>query len=64
MGASGKPSEKAFENDLKKYGGKKWGDLPGELRTKIVQDLKARYGDDYANMIKLYFEQIADSKKK
>ena len=53
----------AMADDLKKYAGKNWGDLPGALRTKIVQDLKARYGDDYAQMIKLYFEQIADTKK-
>jgi hypothetical protein len=24
-----------------------------------VQDMKAKYGDDYARLIKLYFEQIA-----
>jgi hypothetical protein len=38
--------------------------LPGELQTKIIQDMKAKYGDDYARVIKLYFEQIADTKKK
>jgi hypothetical protein len=52
-----------LETDLQKYAGKKWGDLPGELRTKIVQDLQARYGEDYARMIQLYFEQIADKKR-
>ncbi|HWG43712.1 MAG TPA: hypothetical protein VN688_13070 [Gemmataceae bacterium] len=52
--------------DLSAYGlnktpnaGKSWGELPGELRTKIIQDMKARYGEDYARMIKYYFEQIA-----
>ena len=48
--------------DAKKYQGKPWGDLPGELRTRIIQDMKATYGDDYSRMIKLYFEQIADKK--
>jgi hypothetical protein len=43
---------------------KKWGELPGELRTKIVQDARAKFGDDYARMIKLYFEQLADSPQK
>jgi hypothetical protein len=43
---------------------KSWGELPGELRTRIVQDMKARYGEDYARMIKYYFEEIADTKKK
>ena len=33
-----------------------------ELRTRIIQEMKAQYGDDYARIIKLYFEQIADNK--
>ncbi len=48
--------------DAKKYAGKSWGELPGELRTKIMQDMKAKYGEDYARVIKLYFEQRADRK--
>jgi hypothetical protein len=46
---------------LQQYAGKKWGELPGELRTRIVQEMKAQYGDDYARVIKLYFEQIAEN---
>jgi hypothetical protein len=60
----GKPDLEAPSIDPKKYAGKPWGDLPGELQTKIIQDLKAKYGDDYARIIKLYFEQIADTKQK
>ena len=41
---------------------KAWGDLPGDVKAKFVQDLKARYGDDYARSIKLYFEQLAERK--
>jgi hypothetical protein len=41
--------------------GKTWGELPGELRTRIMQEMKAQYGDDYAQRIKLYFEQIAST---
>ncbi|MCX7699568.1 MAG: hypothetical protein N2039_01690, partial [Gemmataceae bacterium] len=48
--------------DAVKYKGKPWGELPGELRTRIIQDMKAQFGDDYGRMIKLYFEQIADRK--
>ena len=61
LGASpgGLPDLTAFGLDPKKYAGKAWGELPGELRTRIVQDMKAKYGADYARMIKLYFEQIA-----
>ncbi|NBO90830.1 MAG: hypothetical protein EBV06_00710 [Planctomycetia bacterium] len=43
---------------------KKWGELPGELKAKITQDMRAKFGDDYARMIKLYFEQLADTQKK
>jgi hypothetical protein len=51
----------AFGLEKTPYAGKTWGELPGDLRTKIVQDMKGRYGDDYARMIKLYFEQIAST---
>jgi hypothetical protein len=49
--------------DMKKYAGKRWGELPGELRTQIIQDMKAKYGDSHARMIKLYFEQVGEQKK-
>lgn len=45
-----------------KYKGKSWGELPGEVRTQILQDIQTRYGEDYAKYIKLYFEQLADRK--
>ena len=45
-----------------KYKGKSWGELPGEIKTQILQDMKARYGEDYAKYIKLYFEQLAERK--
>jgi hypothetical protein len=48
--------------DARKFQGKPWGELPGELRTRIIQDMKAQFGDDYGRMIKLYFEQLADKK--
>jgi hypothetical protein len=64
-GASGdgRIDESLLSPDMKKHAGKRWGELPGELQTKIIQDMKAKYGDDYARIIKLYFEQIADTKK-
>jgi hypothetical protein len=49
--------------EAKKYAGKRWGELPGELRTRIIQDMQAKYGDDYARIIKLYFEQVAETRK-
>jgi hypothetical protein len=60
----GAPDPSLLPPDMKKYAGKRWGELPGELQTRIIQDMKARYGDDYARVIKLYFEQIADTKQK
>jgi hypothetical protein len=61
---TGTPTATDVPKDLEKYAGKKWGELPGDLQTRIVQDMKARYGDDYARVIKLYFEQIAENDKK
>jgi hypothetical protein len=60
----GLPDLSAYGLDAAAYAGKGWGDLSGELRTKIVQDMRANYGDDYARMIKYYFEHLADTKKK
>ena len=37
-----------------------WGDLPGELRTRILQDLRVRHGEDYGAIIQHYFREIAD----
>jgi len=50
--------------ELRPHAGKTWGELPGELRTRLMQDMQKQYGDDYARRIKLYFEQLADRKKK
>jgi hypothetical protein len=58
----GAPDLKQFGPEAAKYEGKSWGELPGELKTKILQDLKTRYGEDYAKNIKLYFEALAERK--
>lgn len=57
----GTPEAEGAALDPKKYAGKRWGELPGALQTKIIQDLKAKYGDDYSRIIKLYFEEIAST---
>ncbi len=49
--------------DLKKYAGKRWGQLPGEVQTRIVQELTTQYGPDYAEIIKGYYERLAEGKK-
>jgi hypothetical protein len=61
---AGLPDPGALGLDRTRYAGKAWGELAGELRTRIIQDMQAQYGDDYARTIKLYFEQIADTPKK
>jgi hypothetical protein len=56
------PTKDNLPPDVAQYLGKPWGELSGEVKSKIIQDLKAKYGEDYARVIKLYFEQIADRK--
>jgi hypothetical protein len=66
MGAApgGLPSLERFGKDYRKYAGKAWGELPGELQTRLLQDLRARYGADYAELIQRYFEQLAAPARK
>jgi hypothetical protein len=44
--------------------GRNWGELPGELRNRLVQDLRGRYGEEYAEVIRRYFERLAAVEKK
>ena len=37
-----------------------WGELPGYLKTQIVQGMGGRYSRRYQRLIKLYFESIAE----
>ena len=39
--------------------GRAWGELPGHLRTEILQMSQGRYLDEYARLIELYFREIA-----
>ncbi len=39
--------------------GHAWGELPGHLRTEILQMAQGRYRDDYARLIQLYYREIA-----
>jgi hypothetical protein len=49
----------ALAKKLEPFAGKSWGELPGELKTQLLQDARACFGDDYAPIIQQYFEQIA-----
>lgn len=44
---------------VRKKTGRKWGELPGHLRSEILQMSQGRYRDDYARLIQLYFREIA-----
>jgi hypothetical protein len=43
--------------------GRAWGELPGHLRTEILQMSQGRYREDYARLIQLYFKEIAASER-
>jgi len=38
-----------------------WGQLPGELKTRMLQDARTRFGAEYAETIRQYFESLADA---
>lgn len=42
--------------------GRAWGELPGHLRTEIMQMSQGKYRDDYARLIQLYYREIAADK--
>lgn len=50
---------KSLGPDAEKYAGKPWGELPTEVKSRVLQDMRARYGEDYARSIQLYFEERA-----
>lgn len=39
---------------------REWGQLPGKLRTEILQAQKRKPDADYSRLIKLYFEEISN----
>lgn len=61
-GQGGGPTATTVPSVVAENLGKSWGDLPGEVKSKMLQELSAKYGEDYAKAIKLYFEQLADRK--
>jgi hypothetical protein len=64
-GADDKPPDALTKvDDPNKYEGKAWGELPSTLQTKIIDDLKKRYGEEQGEMIRRYYEQMAERKRK
>jgi hypothetical protein len=46
---------------LRSQTGRTWGELPGHLRTELLQQSQGRYRDDYSRLIRLYFREIASA---
>ncbi|MGP0062270.1 MAG: hypothetical protein ACLQGP_01545 [Isosphaeraceae bacterium] len=44
---------------IRRKTGRAWGELPGHLRTEILQSSQGRYREEYARLIQLYFREIA-----
>ena len=55
---SGSPSK---DGKLEAFQGKTWGELPGELKTRVMQEFRSRFGEEYADLIQRYFERLADT---
>jgi hypothetical protein len=54
------PAElREIQDMVRETTGRAWGELPGHLRTEILQMSQGRYRDDYARLIQLYFREIA-----
>ncbi len=51
-----------LKEQIKARTGRNWGELPGHLRSEILQMSQGRYRDDYARLIGLYFREIAAGK--
>ena len=45
--------------ELRRSNSRAWGRLPGQLRNEILQMAKSPYREDYAELIRLYFREIA-----
>jgi hypothetical protein len=49
----------ALQDLVRQKTGRRWGELPGHLRTEILQLSRGQYREDYARLIQLYFREIA-----
>ena len=52
-----------LEAALMRLAGRDWGQLPRHLQTEILQAAQKKPNDDYAKLIKFYFQEIAKTQK-
>ncbi|MBI3821270.1 MAG: hypothetical protein HY289_01165 [Planctomycetes bacterium] len=62
-GAAGSGGPRSLPKDFGRdaFTGKSWGELPGELKTRMLQDLRARFGAEYAETIRQYFDSLNET---
>jgi hypothetical protein len=58
----GKSKSGPLVPDLKKYSAEAWERMPEPLRTRLLQDLRTQFGEDYARIIQGYFEKLNDER--
>jgi hypothetical protein len=59
--SSAYPRAMPKDGKLEMFQGKAWGELPGELKTQMLQDVRARFGEEYAELIRQYFDRLAET---
>ena len=59
LAGAGTPDLSELKATIARQSGHAWGELPGHLRTELLQMARGRYRDDYARLIQLYFREIA-----
>jgi hypothetical protein len=64
LAGTGTPDLTELKATIARKTGRAWGELPGHLRTEILQMSQGRYRDDYARLIQLYFREIASGAAK
>jgi len=52
-----------LNSELQRLSRREWGQLPGQLRTEILQGSRQKNNGDYARLIKLYFQEIAKTQR-
>ncbi len=53
----------ALENHLKGLTTRNWGELPGSLKTEILQAARKKPDGDYAKLIRKYFDEISKTQR-